>query len=38
MIAANRVSTLKAIDNFKITMKIQGRLFGQELLMTAWDH
>ena len=38
MIAAIGVSTLKAVDNFKITIRIQGRLFRQEMQITAWDH
>ena len=38
MIVAIGISTLKVTNNFKITMRIQGRLFGQEMQMTAWDH
>ena len=38
MIAAIGVATLKAVENFKITIRIQGRLFRQEMQITAWDH
>lgn len=38
MIAAIGVSILKAVDNYKITIRIQGRLFRQEMQITAWDH
>ena len=38
MIAATGVSALRAIDNFKIAKGIQGRLFGQQMQMTASDH
>ena len=38
MIAAIGVSILKAVDNYKITIRIQGRLFRHEMQITAWDH
>ena len=38
MNAAMRASTPRVIGSFEFTLRIQSRLLGQKLQMTAWDH